>query len=80
MRINPSPESPGQQRIEFIGSVAGSFDLRDFIEREDGMPLTGLAAIPVTVVSRLPPDCGTDPQTTEPSPGRRLRCFHPGVS
>ncbi|MFT3686874.1 MAG: hypothetical protein QM783_18460 [Phycisphaerales bacterium] len=59
IRVSPS-ETPGSQRIEFIGSVAGSFDLRDFLEREDGKPLTDLEPLSVKVVSNLPADHGTD--------------------
>ncbi len=49
-----------RQRIEFIGTVVGTFDLRNFIEREDGRAITELAAIPVVVGSQLPADAGTD--------------------
>jgi hypothetical protein len=59
VRVSAS-ETPGRQRIEFIGSVAGTFDLRNYLEREDGKPLTDLAPISVTVVSKLPADHGTD--------------------
>jgi len=69
-RADQSPTSPvmvrvsqlqeGKQRVEFIGAVAGQFDLRSFLEREDGRALDGLAAIPVSVASKLPADHGTD--------------------
>lgn len=69
-RSDQTPASPvlvriedmggGKQRIEFIGAVAGPFDLRDFVEREDGRPLEGLPSMPIRVVSNLPPDHGTD--------------------
>lgn len=51
---------PTRQRVEFIGSVAGAYDLRDFLEREDGQLLTDLPALPVSVVSKLPPGHGAD--------------------
>lgn len=47
------------QRIEFIGAVAGSYDLRDFLEREDGKPLD-LAPLSVAIVSKLPANHGVD--------------------
>lgn len=65
-----SPSSPilvrvehpadGPQRIEFIGVVAGDFDLRNYLEREDGKPLDDLAKIGIQVVSNLPADHGAD--------------------
>lgn len=70
-RANQSPLSPvcvrvvslpagGAQKVEFIGTVAGEFDLRDFIERQDGGPIDDLAPIPVTIVTTLPPGHGPD--------------------
>lgn len=56
-----------RQRIEFVGGVAGDFDLRDFIERDDGQPAADLPPIPVTVVTQLPPGHGTDLFTSEES-------------
>jgi hypothetical protein len=50
----------GKQRIEFIGNVAGDFDLRDYLEREDGRPLADLGSIPISIASQLPPGHGTD--------------------
>lgn len=49
-----------RQRVEFIGAVAGAFDLKDFLEREDGQALMDLASIPVSIVSKLPPGHGAD--------------------
>lgn len=64
VRVSPVAAGAGgtstQQRIEFIGTVVGTFDLRNFIEREDGRAITELAAIPVVVGSQLPADAGTD--------------------
>lgn len=59
VRVTPIPNST-RQTIEFIGSVAGTFDLRDYVERQDGESAQDLAAIPITIVTRLLPDHGTD--------------------
>ena len=59
VRVSPGL-APGVQRIEFIGAVAGSFDLRDHLEREDGQPIDATLRIPVVVVSNLPADQGPD--------------------
>jgi hypothetical protein len=56
--VGPAPE---RQRIEFIGAVAGTYDLRDFVEREDGRALgDDFPALPVVVVSRLPAEHTAD--------------------
>ncbi|MBI1190379.1 MAG: hypothetical protein GC200_06835 [Tepidisphaera sp.] len=47
---------PGMQTIVFIGNVAGDFDLRDALEREDGGSTSDLPPMPVHIVSRLPRD------------------------
>ncbi len=47
-------------RVEFIGLVAGDYDLRDYLERQDGSPVDDIAPLRVYVVSQLPPDHGTD--------------------
>jgi len=62
VRVSAEPDKGGtaRQRIEFIGAVAGTFDLRDYLEREDGKPLSDLAPITIAVVSRLPSDHGPD--------------------
>lgn len=59
VRVMPLPGGRGQ-KIEFIGTIAGNFDLRDFVERRDGGPADDLAPIPVTIVSTLPPGHGSD--------------------
>lgn len=59
VRVLPLIDGRGQ-RIEFVGSVAGNFDLRDFVERQDGRSISDLAPIPVTIVSTLPPGHGPD--------------------
>ncbi|HEY3243761.1 MAG TPA: hypothetical protein VGM03_10455 [Phycisphaerae bacterium] len=46
-------------RVEFIGLVAGDYDLREYLERQDGSALN-LAALPVQIHSQLAPDHGTD--------------------
>ena len=64
VRVSPvageAATKPTLQRIEFIGTVVGTFDLREFIEREDGRAIAELAAIPVIVGTKLPADAGTD--------------------
>ncbi len=52
-------QTPGQQRIEFIGFVAGNFDLRDYLEGPGGSRVD-LPPLPVQVISQLPPNSGTD--------------------
>ncbi len=47
-------------RIDFIGAVAGTFDLRTLIEHRDGTPASELRPLPVRVVSELPAGHGTD--------------------
>lgn len=59
VRVVSQPEG-GDQKIEFIGTVAGQFDLRDFVERRDGGPIDDLVPIPITIVSTLPPGHGSD--------------------
>ena len=59
VRVSPT-NAANRQRIEFIGAVAGTFDLRTHLEREDGQPITDLSPLPVTIVSRLPADHGVD--------------------
>lgn len=54
-------ETPNHQRVEFIGAVAGAFDLRDFLEREDGRAIgDDLPELPVVILSRLPANHTTD--------------------
>ncbi|MFA6044826.1 MAG: hypothetical protein WC718_07570 [Phycisphaerales bacterium] len=59
VRVEPG-EAPGTQVIEFIGNQAGDFDLRDYLQREDGGAITDLSALPIHVVSRLPGGHGSD--------------------
>ncbi|MBS0196542.1 MAG: hypothetical protein JSR77_07275 [Planctomycetes bacterium] len=58
VRVVPS-QTPGKQRIEFIGFVAGSFDLREFLEGPGG-GRAELPSLPIQVISQLPPNAGTD--------------------
>jgi hypothetical protein len=58
--VRVSPGAAGRQHIEFIGAVAGDFDLRNYVERDDAQPLSDLGPIPVTVISNLPADAGVD--------------------
>jgi hypothetical protein len=53
-------QDAAKQRIEFLGLVAGTYDLREHLELADGRPAPGLPAMPVRVVSKLPPQAGTD--------------------
>ncbi|MBL9121516.1 MAG: hypothetical protein JNL80_16530 [Phycisphaerae bacterium] len=71
-----APESAAPRyRIEFIGSVAGDYDLRDYLEFSDGSPATTLAPIPVRVVSHLPANHGSD-LFTVPEPPFRLESHY----
>ncbi len=47
-------------RIDYIGAVAGSFNLRDLITHRDGTPAIELGPIPVQIVSELPDKFGSD--------------------
>lgn len=58
VRVNPA--GAGAYRVEFIGSVEGTFDLAPFIERADGRAAEGLPDLRVEVYSQLPPNHGTD--------------------
>lgn len=59
VRVSRTNE-PGVQRVSYIGIVAGTFDLRDYLAREDGRAMTDLPAMPVRVVSHLPQTHGLD--------------------
>jgi hypothetical protein len=52
-------ERETRYRVAFIGTIAGDFDLRDCLERQDGSALD-LPPIPVRILSQLEPDQGTD--------------------
>lgn len=54
-------------KVEYIGTVAGTYDLREYLERTDGSEL-GIAALPVEVVSQLDPTHGTDLFATAQAP------------
>ena len=47
VRVSPVAGTT-RQKIEFVGSVAGEFDLRDHLEREDGQPLADLNKPPAS--------------------------------
>jgi len=51
-------------RIDYIGAVAGTYDLLPAIERADGRPAEGLGAgmgsLSVEIFTQLPPNAGTD--------------------
>ncbi len=57
-----------QYRIDYIGAVAGTFDLRTLIDHRDGTPATELAPLEVHIVSELPAVFGTDLFGTPPHP------------
>lgn len=61
--------SPHRYRIDYIGAISGTFDLREFINHRDGTPASELAPLPVTIVSELPARHGTD-LFREPVPPR----------
>jgi hypothetical protein len=46
--------------LDYIGTVVGTFDLRDVLVFESGAPVTVLAPIPVEIVSNLSTDAPTD--------------------
>ncbi|MFO0826811.1 MAG: hypothetical protein U0572_01570 [Phycisphaerales bacterium] len=50
----------GEYRVSFLGTVAGEFDLRDYLEYDDGRPLADVPPLRVRVDSKLPPQYGTD--------------------
>lgn len=54
------PDGAGKQEIEFLGTVAGEFDLRDYLVLDDGTPLSASVSIPVRIVSHLPAGPDTD--------------------
>ncbi len=62
-------------RIEYIGSVAGDYDLRPLLERADGSPATALEPLPIRVVSQLPDNHGTD-LFSVPEPPFRLESHY----
>jgi hypothetical protein len=70
-------ERPGgiAHRVEFIGSVAGDYDLRSYLELGDGSPANGIAPIPVRVVSQLPQNHGSDLYSV-PGPPFRLESHY----
>ncbi|MCA9284832.1 MAG: hypothetical protein KDA22_06450 [Phycisphaerales bacterium] len=67
VRVTVLPESERrdaagvrQYRIDYIGNVAGLFDLRELIQHQDGTPASDLDPLFVRIVSELPPQHGTD--------------------
>ena len=75
VRATPSGPRAGDTqtyRVEFIGMVAGDYDLSAYLERQDGSPLD-VGPLPVRVVSQLPPGYGTDLFSSAQAPalGRR---------
>ena len=68
-------EGSFRQRIEFMGVNAGIYDLRDFVQRQDGQPASDLTGLPIRIVSHLPPAHGTDLFLIEDS-GFNLRAHY----
>lgn len=62
-------------RVEYIGTVAGDYDLRPLLELADGSPATSLAPLPVRVVSQLPDNHGSD-LFSVPAPPFRLESHY----
>jgi hypothetical protein len=61
VRVSEASAPTGRAfRVEFIGAVAGEYDLRDYLEFVDGTPATTLAPIRVRVESQLPASHGSD--------------------
>lgn len=56
----PAGEGATTYRIEFIGVVAGTYNLRDALQNEDGSPASALPPLPVNIYTQLPPNHGTD--------------------
>lgn len=62
VEAEPLPGGPAEgsrYRVAFIGTVAGDFDLRECLERQDGSALD-LPPLPVRILTQLEPDQGTD--------------------
>jgi hypothetical protein len=61
-------------RVEYIGTVTGDYDLRDYLERHDGSELA-LEPLRVHVVSQLDPSHGTDLFATAEAPVLRPTAY-----
>ncbi|MSR29801.1 MAG: hypothetical protein EXS03_09575 [Phycisphaerales bacterium] len=55
-----APDAAHTYRIDYIGVVAGDYDIRTLIRHRDGTTADELVAIPVTIISELPARHGTD--------------------
>lgn len=62
------PGAPRKYKLSFIGNIAGTFDLRDYLERADGQAVTDVPSIIVAVESHLPEKHGTDLFTVKHPP------------
>ncbi len=60
--------SEHRYRIDYIGAVAGTFDLRTLIVHHDGTSALELAPLEVQIASELPANFGTDLFGTPPAP------------
>lgn len=59
VRVEP-PDASGRQRVEFVGLVAGEYDLRGFLMQADGAAPSNLPPVAVRIESRLAPGHATD--------------------
>jgi hypothetical protein len=69
--VTATPVTGGQSatriyQLHFVGTRAGEFDLRDYLERVDGRPITDLEPLRVSVAERLPPDYAGDLESVSP--------------
>lgn len=67
VRVGPPNESKAQ-RIEYVGAVAGRFDLRDYVELADGSLPPAELSLPIEIISRLAANANTDVGITEHVP------------
>jgi len=68
--LTPTADATSEHRyrVDYIGVVAGNFDLRTLIMHRDGTTASDIAPIPVTIVSELPEKFSTDLYTVAAQP------------
>jgi hypothetical protein len=76
LRISPATADSerGEYELHYIANRPGTYDLRDWLVRSDGLPLPDIAPLSVQVVSLLPAD---DDGTLANSPSPALPWFWP---
>lgn len=74
----PVADGKTRYRVEFIGMVAGDFDLRPYLERQDGSAVD-IPPVMVRVVSQLTPEHGTDLFSTGETPILRPTLYRAGM-